>query len=395
MDIVDKSHKVSNVNDLDCGKVIIIKSNQGFNESNLMTLPIFSLKRKKVSKIERTWIKDNEEIGLTVIGSGDKGCPTIYELDVLMALFKLLLKSIDSNLVISSDNKVQNMPKVINFTYRKLAEEMGISKFGGKTKERLEKSIKCLTESTIYSNFSFRNQEKGEYIETFNGEQSCRILKNYKSYSVKKYLKQDKKLLSPKDIERVQSVEIDDFFFNNMCNNYFKLYDYSKYIRLTKGISKKLLLILTQWSHSYEKYINMQTLYDYIGLEVNTTQDEYYYNKLIKEALEELKTVKFIENYNFENGKGILFSFNATVKNNKLGLNKYTTTNETIGRLREIGIDYDDIVKYCRLDTMDYISALLRYIDDKESKGEIKDVKLFTLKGLPYERYDVKKYYSI
>ena len=34
-------------------------------------------------------------------------------------------------------------------------------------------------------------------------------------------------LLSPYEVEEHQSVEIDDFFYNNICNNYFKLYDYA------------------------------------------------------------------------------------------------------------------------------------------------------------------------
>lgn len=219
-------------------KKLIIKSKQGFNESNLMTLPIFSLKRKKVDTIERVWYRDKKEIGLTVEGSGKRGCPTIYELDVLMALFKLLAKSMDNVIELSEDRKILNMPRVINFTYRKLAKEMRLKGFGAKTKKRLEDSIKCLTEATIYSNLAFRNQEIGEYVADFKGEESCRILKNYKSYSLSKRKKLGQELLSAKDIEEYQSVEIDEFFFNNMCNNFFKLYDYDKYMLLTKGIAK-------------------------------------------------------------------------------------------------------------------------------------------------------------
>lgn len=81
-------------------RIITIKSYQGFNESNLMTLPIFSLKRKRVSEINRLWIKGEQEVGLTVVAPPKTGCPTIYELDVLMALFKLLSKSMDNIIVV-------------------------------------------------------------------------------------------------------------------------------------------------------------------------------------------------------------------------------------------------------------------------------------------------------
>lgn len=371
---------------------ITIKSYQGFNESNLMTLPIFSLKRKRVTEINRIWIKGDQEVGLTVVGSSKSKCPTIYELDVLMALFKILAKNMDNVIEVSTDNKVTNFPKIINFTYRKLAKEMGLSGFGSKTKERLERSIKCLTESTIYTNLAFRNQEIGEYVADFSGQESSRILKNYKSYSISKRRKLGQELLSPDEIEELQSVEIDDFFFNNMCSNYFKLYDYDKYTLLTKGVAKKILLILTQWSHGYEKYITMQKLYDYIGLEVNTTQDEYNSNRDIKEALKELVKVKFIQDYKFENKKGVLFIFNTTVKIKSKNLDKYTKDEEVIARLREVGVDYDDINKYCKLDTIAYVSALLRYVDDRISKNQVDDVRKFILKGLPYGSYDVRQY---
>ena len=393
---VNNVTKASNTNSLDCGKTIVIKTNQSFNESNLMTLPIFSLKREKVSRIERIWKRGDEEVGLIVEGSATRGCPTIYELDVLMALFKIMSKTMNNKIEVTEENKVTNMPKVINFTYRKLAKEMGFKKFGSSTKKRLENSIKCLTEATIYSNLSFRSQDEGKYITTFSGEESCRILKKYKSYSVTRQKRMKENLLSPKQIEEHQSVEIDSFFFDNLCNNYFKLYDYNKSMQLKKGISKKLLLILTQWSHGYEKYINMQTLYDYIGLDFDATGDlkkqKFYYNKKIKEALDELIEVKFIQSYKFEVNKGVLLDFNATGKKLARGLDKYTNDNDVVGRLREIGVEYEDINKYCRLDTMEYISALLRYVDDKESKGEIKNIKNFVYKGLPYEKYDVEKY---
>lgn len=370
-------------------KLIKIKPFQGLNESNLMTLPFISLKRKKEPVLIRKWIKGNQEVGLRVVG-GEKGCPTMYDLDVLLALFRLLIKSIDNQYVLK-DNKV-DFPKKINFTYRKLAKEMGFKNFGSGIKERLETSIKTLNETTIYSTFAFRDQEEGKYVKTFKGEQSCRILCDFKSYSVEEQRVNGNKLASPKEIEERQSIEIDKFFYKNMCSNYFKLYDHDRYIKLTRNIAKKLLLILTQWSSGYEKYLTMQTLYDYVGIDTENKQQEYYYNNEFKKALEELKSVGFIKEYEFRVNEGILFIFNVTQKIKSKGLDKYTTDAEVVARLREIGISYEDINKFVKMDTISYISAMLRYVDDRDNRGLVEDLVKYTQKGLPYGAYDVTEY---
>lgn len=390
MDNVENNSNLTEINGSECEKLVKIKPSQGLNESNLMTLPFISLKRKKVGVLDRTWIKDNTEVGLKVVGSMENGCPTIYELDVLLALFRILINDMDNQYTLK-DKKV-DFPKVIHFTYRKLAKEMGFSNFGSGIKARLEKSLKTLNEVTIYSKFAFRDQEEGKYIRRFNGEESCGILKSFKSYSIEERRFNGDKLASPKQIEELQSVEIDDFFYNNLCNNYFKIYDRDKYRLLTKSIAKKLLLILTQWSQGYEKYITMKTLYDYIGIDVTSKADEYYYNQELKKALDELVKVKFIQDYEFMNGKGVKFIFNVTKRIKARGLDKYTTDEEVVARLREIGIGFDDINKYCKLDTMSYVSALLRYVDYKDSTGEVVELEKYVKKGLPYGRYDVKEF---
>lgn len=370
-------------------KVITIKPFQGLNESNLMTLPFISLKRKKEPVLIRKWIKGNQEVGLRVVG-GERGCPTMYDLDVLLALFRLLIKSIDNKYTLK-DNKV-DFPKKINFTYRKLAKEMGFKNFGSGIKNRLENSIKTLNETTIYSSFAFRDQEQGKYIKTFKGEQSCRIICDFKSYSVEEQKINGDKLANPKEIEQKQSVKIDEFFYANMCNNYFKLYDHEKYIRLTRNIAKKILLILTQWSNGYEKYLNMQTIYDYVGLDVTDKKQEYYYNNELKKALDELKDVNFIKEYDFKVGEGITFIFNVTQKIKSKRLDKYKTDAEVVSRLREIGVSYEDINKFVKMDTLSYISAMLRYVDNRYEKGLVDDILKYTQKGLPYGKYEVSEY---
>lgn len=400
---VDNCTNNTNLEVLTSEKILKIKENQGFNESNLMTLPFISLKRAKTYEINRTWIRDGKEIGLKVKGS-THGCPTIYELDVIMALFRIQSKNVDNKLVVLSQktldkegeiinqtNKVTNLSKVINFTYRGLAREMGLKGWGNATKKRLEKSIECLNECTVYSTLAIRDQEQGEYIIDFEGVESSRIFKNYKSYSVTKFKKANKELLSPNEVEEAQSIEIDDFFFKNITNNFFKVYDYEAYRSLKMAISKKLLLILTQWSHGNEKYITTRTLYDYIGLDGESEKECRYNYAQLKKAMQELKDINFIQGY-IASTNGVNFVFNTTRRIDEKGLNKYTNDNECVGRLREIGVSYEDITKYCRLDTMGYISALLRYVDYKEKKGQVKDILKFTLKGLPFERYDIGEF---
>lgn len=407
MDSVENALKSSYNEEIECEKVVDIKEYQSFNESNLMTLPFISLKRKRVPEIKRTWIRDGQEVSLQIKGGAEFGCPTIYELDVLMALFKIQSKHMNDKLVVLKSNKVNddgeiiktkhsitNMQQTINFTYRGLAKEMGLKGFGKSTKERLEKSIKCLNECTVYSTLAIRDQEQGEYVIDFDGVESTRILKNYKSYNMTKWKKSNKKILDPAKVEEFQSVEIDDFFFYNMCNNFLKLYDYNIYKQLKSSVAKKLQLILTQWSHGYEKYIKSQTLWDYIGLDCDTKEDEYYSNKQIKKALEELKDVKFIQDYCFTT-EGVNFVFNTTKKKEARGLDKYLTHEEIVARLREIGFDYNDISKHCRLDTIGYVSGLLRYVDHRISKGYVDDVFKFTAKGLPYGSYDVSDFILI
>ena len=381
---------MDNVDNVD--KSIKIRRGHSFNENNLMVLPIFSLKKKRVTEIKKKWYRGDVEVGITVVGSARRGVPTIHELDTLMALFRLATKSIDNKILIENDKPI-NIPRVIHFSYRKLAKEMGLKAWGMKTKNRLEEYIRCLIETTIYSDLAFKDQSIGKYIIDFNGQESCRILKNYKAYSVTKRKKMGEGLLSPYEVEEHQSVEIDDFFYNNICNNYFKLYDYEQYLLLNKAISKRLFLILSTWSHGNEKYLSLDTIYSYLGLseEVKIKKNKYYYDRLLKESLNELKKIGFIHNYIFKKDSGITFIFN---KNYRVlyNLDKYNSEIDIITRLRELGVEYEDIFKYVSKDTIDYIRPLMRYIDYRLDKGDVKDIKSFILKGLIYNNYDVEQF---
>ncbi|APH21003.1 TPA: replication initiator protein A [Clostridium botulinum] len=382
-------------------ETISLKSNQSINESNLMVIPFISMKKTKVKVLERYWISNGVRRGIKVVGSGEHGCPTIAELDVLLALFRILIKNVGFKYEYNRTTGKVSLPKTIHFTYQELSKELGYKTYGGALKKKLENSVKCLNEATIYSDLGLRDVEAGDYIYDFEGEDSFRILEDYKSFSYTKRKKKGEKIGDAKQVKSMQSVTISDFFFKNICNNYFKIYNYNQYLMLTKGVAKKLYLLLNQWSRGYEKYLTYIKLYDMLSLDVakNENNEEidkkkaYYYNRIIKDALDELTTVKFIQDYDIRTNDGINLIFNINKRNKNRFLDKYNDEKEIINRLQEIGLTLKEWTKYYRLDNQEYVKALLRYVDYKiENKNDIRDVLKFTIDGLKSENYDVKEF---
>jgi hypothetical protein len=401
VDIVDNSCKeIDLFEDTDLDEIEdeteirVIKSNQSIAESNLMVIPFVSMKKTKVKILKRVWMSNGVERGITVKGSVDLGVPTIDDLDLLLALFRVHMKNNDYKYQYNKSTKKVFIPQKINFTFRELALEMGYSEYGGTVKKKLENSLKKLVETTIYSELggALRDVEKGEYITEIEGIESFRILTDYKSYSYKKKKAKGEKIGTPEEVKENTSVMIDTFFYNQICNNYFKIYDYSEYIRLTKGASKKLYLLLNQWSHGYEKFLSYQVLYDYLGLDDNKSNS--YNNREIKKGLDELIEIGFIDGFNVERGDGINIIFNEKLLGKGYFLDRYKSDNDMVARLREHGINYTEITKYVRLDNTDYVKALLRYIDKKLEKNTVKDVHRLTLDGLKTESYNLEGYYG-
>lgn len=393
---MDNLLKRSNTNDLEDVKVIKLKSSESINEINLMSIPFVSFKKKKVTEIRRRWIKsDGSEVGITVVGTEKNGCPTMAEFDVLLALIKIMLEDQGNKYEYNKKDKKIKVNQRIYFTYKQLAKKLGYSDISGRIKNKLEKSIKILNEVTIYSDFALKDAESGDYVVDFKGEESSRILCSYKSYSMEKQKKKGEKFKGYKEIKESTSIMIDDFFYNNMCNNFFKKYDYNTYMSLKQGIAKKLFLILTQWSKGSEKYVSYKVLYDYIGLDVNTNEEKNYYNRRIKDSVQELKDIGFIQDFKIKKLQGVYFVFNQVKLDRKKHMNKYNNFDTIYNRLREIGFDLDDISKYIRLDNEKYVAALLRYTDVQIDKGNpIKDIKAYIEKGLKHENYDVREYES-
>lgn len=389
------------VDNLDCNeeiKTISIKSNQSIAESNLMLLPFVSVQNTNVKILKRTWISNGIERGLVVKGSVDLGVPTTKDLDTLLALFRIMIRNIGFKYEYNVSTNTANFdsPKV-NFTFSELAKEMGYNKFSGQIKNIIEKSLNRLNETTIYSTLkgSIRDSEKGEYITEFNGEESFRIICDLKMYSYSRIKASGQKVGNPEFVKENTSLTIHNFFFKNICNNYFKIYDYSKYLELKLGISKKLFLLLNQWSHGHEKYLTYQVMYDMLGLEIKNKTDVYYHNKQIKKAFNELVKAKFIDGFKEKKSKeGVNIIFDAKLTNGAKLLDKYTTDSSVVAKLRELGITYDDITRYYRLDNQDYVRGLLRYYEFQLENNKIVKKEnngiAFLITGLKRENYDLE-----
>lgn len=370
-----------------------LKSNQGINETNLMTLPFIWLKRKKVSSFTREWKRSNGEIVSMEVVGGKEGAPQIAELDVLLALFRIHLKNNKNGFYRNKTSKKSDIPQRIHFTYLGLANELGYKTMGGALKRKLEKSIKKLNETTIYNKFAIMDAEKNKYITTFKGEKSCRILKNYTSYEKETYLKEEGKLLNPNDILDYQYIEIDDFFFNNMCNDYFKVYDYEKYKLLKMSISKKLFLILSTWSKGASKYLSYQVIFDYVGLDVTDKKELYFQVSQVKKAMEEYKNIGYIDDYNERKGEGIeiIYSKKKLDSNNYKHL--YTTEFECVAQLREYGIKYEEMTELINTNGLDYVSALLRSIKYRVKKGDkISNYRSYIITAIKDGKYNLNDF---
>ena len=375
------------------------KENQGFNETNLMTLPFIWLKRldKKNPKrtFTRTWTKSNNEtVSIKVVG-GECGVPCIGELDILLALFKIYINQIGNKVTINKESKLANFPtKKIHFTYRQLAKVMGYKSYGGALKKKLERSILTLNETTIYSNFAVKDATTGEYVDVFKCKKSSRIIESYIGYSKESYIKKNGESLKASEIKDYQVIELDDFFFDNICNSYFKVYNYDDYIKLKYGVSKKLYLILSTWSKQSSKTIRYETLYDYIGLEYETKSDIKYNKDQIRKAIKELVEIGFIEDYKIKSGKngGVEFIFNSYKTELKFFKDKYNTNGEIVEKLRLINISYDEINELFKAYDGKTMAGLLRYMDYREENGNtIANRRRYFLTGLK-RKYNIKAF---
>lgn len=368
-----------------------MKAYQSINEKNLMTLPFLWLGKNAPNEIQRTWKKANgDTVGIRVISPS--GVPSIFEFDILLALLKIYIQDNDDGFLIDKKTKECDISDKIHFSYRELCKTMGYKQYGGTIKKKLEQGIKRLTETTMYSQFSIVDASAKDVESRFRGTRSFRLIQNYIGYDKDKYFKMFGRELKASEIKDYQVIQLDPFIFENLKNSYFQVYNYDTYTSLKQGISKRLFLILSTWSKSTSKYIKYQTLYDYIGLDITDNKSRLSYNKMIKKALDELVGVGFIDSFQTKRGQGVNIVFNSLKNDTKLLKTSYTSENECVAKLREMGFEYEDIGKVIKQADLKYIAGLLRYIDARLSKGNtISNLKQYFLKCLK-SKIDIDEY---
>lgn len=380
----------------------MIRDYEVYMEGNLIDIPFFyfynfSKKKIKERKKERyagiaiqnsrptimkyIWndSKGNER-GVEIMGSPITGVPGEYEYNVLMSLFYLYSKQ--NNQLTILNGSVKNLSPEIYFNLKEVARVLGIKNIGGSSLKKIKEAIDNLTTTTvteIYENSLYKS-DAGVQIE--------------KKYHILEYT----------EIETNKSVEghritgkvvINRFFFENLCNSYFKIIDYESYINLKSIIARRLYLILSKWRNERSSmYLKYETLYNRIPL---TEGENFKKNQNIRNAAKQLINIGFLVGIEPDR-EGINFKFTnnevaATLEKKgpkKINNNKtkpYETISDILQGLKSFGLtdsEIDDVLKNAE---MNYLKALMKYADTRRMAGTInKNDKNFLLKGIrqPY-----------
>lgn len=334
------------------------KNQYNFCETNIILLPLISLKREREDVIERKWISiDGKESYIKIIG-GETGVLQIFELDLLLALFSLNQKN---------GNGKFNKTKNIVFTYQDLAKEIGYSDYSGKVKLLIEKSLKRLNEITIYSDNTFYNSNTNNYMNKYTNGCSFRLFNNYITYAEPRCSK--------------VLIELDNFFLTNVKNGYYSNYNYEKYKKLKLSVSKRLYLIINALKINKSKYLTYQTLADYIGLDYSKSEKRYAVD-LINRSMQELVEENIIKGFEKIRGKGVNIFFEDYVSGN------------IVEELNKLKISWEELTWLTQNTSKEYLIGVLKYINYKQTvkKEKIKNIKKYFLSAFNfYNEKDFKK----
>lgn len=396
-------------------KSIIIRDNEAVIEGNLIDIPVFyfhSFNKKTIEErkqmnlsgvatkntrptvMEYIWTDSKGyEHGVKIKGDAEYGVPGEYEYNVLMAFWRIYSKKY-SQLTIFNGG-ITNISPEIEFSYTEIAETMGMNNLGGANLKRIKEAINILTATTITNS-------------TKSGLHCAGTLKNEEeSYHIIEYSKAQG--FNDIDGRKITGkVVISKFFFENICNNYFKIIDYDRYISLKSIIARRMYLILSKWRNARNAvYLKYETLYNRIPL---TEGENKKKNQNIKNAAKHLiscgfltdfetdrKGIKFIftkeENKNIDTSKNEVIPFN--LKNIKKPKKPYSEMAEILQGLESCGLVEEEIYEALRIREREYLAALLRYVDERRMGGTLTDnPKNFLLKGI-HKLYDLdEKYYA-
>lgn len=379
-------------------KTIRIKTDEEFIENNLIDLPFiyYYQSKKPPTSVKYEWISSDGIKKYIEVRSSKLGVPTPYDYDVLLALQRIYLSSYGDEIACTNSIK-DNVDTTVSFTYRELIQEMGYKSFSKYLKDKVDKSIERLCDTSIYNvGGGLYNPLTKEYIKDFKFQVG--ILHNYTSYNY--FIVEDengieKNILDKDSLKNKVTVKIDSFFLKNLLCGKGKISNKTLRLSLKIDVARRLYLILNKWQNGRsDLFFKYETLYDRIPL--TNEKSDYYRKRRLKESCQELKDKNFIYNFVFKNN-GVEFIFD-NMNNNKIDdtnnlLNKYNKYEEIINKLKEYGIQDNELDRYFQLHRISYFQALLRYVEDK--KDAIENIKNYIFKGLvvPYENID-QKYYN-
>lgn len=405
-------------------KNIVIKLDEGMVESHFIELPFINYYKTKdpVYGLTYYWYSDGKKFEVEV-KSSTNGIPTAFEFDILLALNRLYGKRNRKFIQNPETNMYDNIEGKIKFTYRQLAKEMGYKSFGGTIYERIHTGIETLLETTIYTQL-VNLVVKNNFDIYMSKEEKKELEKIQENENIDEDEKQKKKsniinntlqkrvgfhILEMVDNETIVDknntfrnevvVKINEYFFESLKKGYFAKYNENMLKLLKSDVAKKVFLILNKWAKNADYRIyKLQTLYERIPLP--NTKNNKYRKKRLKDAMEELVNVNFIQKYEFIKNKDnedcvkIYFKQQDFI-NSYCAKDKFNSILEVTNGLKEFGLEDNEIHEKCTFDQYEYIQKLLRLCYIKCQYNQIKDTRKFLLKGLsPNPQYVIDDKFS-
>jgi hypothetical protein len=383
-------------------------------EANMLLLPIATvgeIKEKDVGEVIVKWVDSNSiERGIKV-AVGDGFTPiNIFDIKVMYALFKIYSESMPILEYNVTDTQQYAIPIETAYTPTEIARRLKYKSFSKPILTKIQDSIKKLGSATVVSvsNGAIWDSKTKTHV-VMSGEEGYHIL-SYKMYQYGATKDKDGNhitnvvpRLHHSKIKEINYVRFDDFFYQNMCNGYFKIIPFDLFVLIRLEVTLRIFSLLEGWFCSKKPfvYFKYETLYHRIPLP--DTMATKYKNREIKKACEELIELKYIVRYKIKPNEGIFFIFDSesnddamlTYEQTYLGLDKYIELDEVVKALLGYGISEDNIENYVTNENLSYIQALLRYFDmgirfDRIDKNPIG----FLSKGLKGSYKIDKKYYN-
>lgn len=416
---MENCSQISIFNDLDCEqsvsktikkkkrKPLEIKVEETIVELNLLILPLVPIgKSLDVGEVVVKWFdSENNQHGIKISMPENINHLTIFDIKVLMTLLKIYS---EYNTVITYNIEKENyeMPMEIRFTKKMIVDRLKYKQCGGSITRKIDTSLDKLSSATISSMFNGGLYDVKSKKWITNSSIKYHIFDICETYNYRDVQEGEKRILG-NHIKDTNRIIINRFFYDSLCSGYCRIINYDFLIKIKSDVAYRIYALLEGWFCDKRPfvYFKYETLYNRIPLpEIRTTSNK---NRDIKNALEELVKLYYIDRYIIKKGKGVYIIFDSSINDDVIlnykdkfyGLDKYNSYSDVVNALLNYGISANDIDLYVKDTTkesnLEYIKALLRYFDvamryDRIDKNPVK----YLLKGLQ-TTYDIsQKYYS-